>query len=86
MNKKLKISKYLLIVSGLTLITIIFFVVYSGYNNLHGFVSQQVKPYPPIDTDLDLSILDSLSNSIYYPDYSADLPTGPDQNIPTTTQ
>lgn len=84
MNKKLKISKYLLIVSGLTLITIIFFVIYAGYNNLHGFASQQVKPYPPIDTDLDLSILDSLSDSIYYPDYSADQPTEPDQAAPTT--
>ena len=69
MNNKIKLSKYILFISVFTFISILTFVVQSGYAGLMKTDSSDQKDKidtTPIDTKLDLGIIENIKKTQEY--------------------
>jgi len=81
--KKNKISTYFLFISIFTFVAVFFFVVQNSYSNLMKPIKQvQTSNYlKPINPNLDISVLDQISQRQHY---SSDTST-PSASTPTPT-
>ena len=69
MNKKLKISKYLIFSAILTLLCVFFLIVYNSYQNLVDPLSKMEKEeeIKPFSSTIDMNVINEIENRKEYP-------------------
>lgn len=69
MNKKLKISKYIIISAILTLISVFFLIIYNSYQNLVDpqDMIEKEETVNPFNSTIDMTVIDEIKARKEYP-------------------